>query len=109
MKRTLAVLLLVGVAACSSDQDAARQECFTIADCQGSNVCFLGTCVEPGYSIVEVETELTPPVDTPFLPQQTRDPLDLSDGYQDISLSASVTLSGTVGSDGLGSLGSSMV
>ncbi len=98
MKRvvlTLAALAAVA-AGCSGEQDQALEECFTIADCPGDDICFLGSCVEPGYSIQSVHAELTPPANTPYLAQQTREPLNLRMGYQRLSLSSSVTLSGRV-------------
>jgi hypothetical protein len=82
-------------AACSSETDPSLQDCFTIEDCPGNEICFMANCVDPGYSIQNVHAELTPPADTPYLTQQTREPLQLT-GYQSLSLHGSVTLSGDV-------------
>ncbi len=93
-----AALIVLGVlaGACGAEKEASRQECFSIDDCGGDQVCFLATCVDPGFSIQSAQAEMVPPSSSPYLPQQTLQPLDLRHGYQTLSLVAAVTYQGTL-------------
>lgn len=97
MKRVTlrALLVLSGVAGCLDSSDSADvTNCFSIEDCEAGNICFLGNCVDPGYSITTVYAELTPPSSSPWLQQQNPNPLNLAHGFQELSLRAAVTLRG---------------
>jgi hypothetical protein len=88
---------LIGLATgCTSRNHA--QQCLNIQDCQGDGICFLGTCQPKGFSIQTVFADLTPP--SPNLPQQTDSALDLSVGYQTISLLPTLSFSGSVQAQG---------
>ncbi len=103
------VLILALLAGCEAlESDGAHTECFNIDDCTGGKICFLATCVDPGFSISEVYAEVTPPSTTPWLAQQLPGPLDLSVGRQDISLRGSVLFSGKVLAVGEPASGSSL-
>ncbi|MBI3179057.1 MAG: carboxypeptidase regulatory-like domain-containing protein [Deltaproteobacteria bacterium] len=104
----LRLLSLVFVVGCEALDDGGHTECFGIDDCTGGKICFLATCVDPGFSISEVYAEITPPSDTPWLVQQVPGALDLSVGLQDISLRNSVVFSGKVLPVGEAASGSSL-
>jgi hypothetical protein len=101
MKRLpLAVILTVIGAGCEPGNDSGKvRECFSIQDCPSGSVCFLGACVDPNYSITSVYAEMTPPASSSFLQQAVKDPFDLNQGVLEMSLRASVLVSGALAAE----------
>lgn len=94
--RSLVAAWLLWTTACAQTDMLASEsrECFNIDDCGGSRVCFLGACVEPGYSLSEIYAELQPPNSSPWLAQTTPEPLLLSEGFASLQLQPAVTVAG---------------
>ncbi len=88
--------LLCGGAGCALNSASEARECYSLDDCGSEQICFLGTCVDPGFSIQSVHAELMPPNNSSYLPQQLPVSLDLASGFQTLTLQEAVTLSGTV-------------
>jgi len=95
MRRRLVIAALVALTACEGASEADAPTCFSIQDCEEDRTCFFGRCVEAGFGLTTVYSELTPPNDSPWLEQQLPHPLDL-EGFQELGLRASVPLSGAV-------------
>ncbi len=101
--KLLFLLLSVGVlslSGCQFSDSSSYAECFSYTDCAEEDVCFLGRCVDGNYAITDVDTELTPPANTPYLTQQTSYPQgDNADGWQ-ILLAEPLKLYGNVVAEG---------
>lgn len=103
VRAALLVLAISALAACrfGAGERASNIDCVSIDHCSGGQVCFFGKCVDPGYSISEIDVDLFPPASSGLLPQvDLGSPRDLRDGLQfDLALRRSVVLSGAVRTD----------
>ena len=98
------LLLVLAAAACKKDDSRDCGDhcgCFSIDDCDPEQICFLGTCQSPGFSISDVYIDLFPPNSSGLLPQQDiESPRDLAAGLKfNIALRDSVVMSGRVQTD----------
>jgi hypothetical protein len=89
------IAALAALFGCEGANEGDAPACFSIQDCEEGRTCFFGRCVEAGFGLTSVYSEITPPNDSPWLEQQLPRALAL-DGFQEIELRASVTLSGSV-------------
>ncbi|MEK7704786.1 MAG: hypothetical protein AAB426_07480 [Myxococcota bacterium] len=101
-RRLVLALLACSLAACFGHRRAA--ECYSTDDCDSDEVCFLASCQRAGYAITTVYATLTPPNDSPYLPQPYPGAIDLSRGSQRLLLRAPVTMNGQVVRAGAGAI-----
>lgn len=93
----LLIVLTFGVYDCqNSTQDFSALACINIDDCLGDEVCFLGSCVNPGFSFNELYAEITPPNNSTYLPQQLPNTIQLNAGKQHLTLAPPVRFSGQI-------------
>lgn len=99
--------LALAVSGCSKKNTCGPHcGCFSIDDCSGDNICFLGTCQAPGYNISTVYVDLLPTLASGLLAQQDSDsPRHLAGGLNlTIALQGAKILRGEVHADSGGTL-----
>lgn len=94
MKRACSILaLLPALAGClwASDKSLARGvDCFSVAECGGDSICFLGRCVDPGFGLSGVQVEARPPAGSGLLVQHYPTAVDAGAGFAELTLQRSV-------------------